>query len=584
MKRYALVLLILLSFITGGSRLLPATQASADAVAVLTQHNDNQRTGANLSETILNTSNVRAGSFGKLFTRAVDGHIYAQPLVVPGVSIPSQGVHNVVYVATQHNSVYAFDADHASASAPLWHVSLGRPAPVPADFGNRFGDYIDITVEVGITSTPVIDLATNTLYVVTFVRDTDLAIDCSPPIPPDPPTLCSYHHSLHALDITTGAEKFGGPVQIAGSVPGEGVDSVGGTVTFNSHQQIQRAALLLSNGVVYIAFAGYADTDPYHGWLFGYDAATLARVSIFNTTPNAVASQGDDFPGEGGIWQSGQGPSADAAGYIYAITGNGSFSANTGGVDYGDTFLKLDPQNLTNSVPQVADWFTPWDQEAMMVNDFDLGSTGALLIPGTNLIVGGSKGGLLYVVDRTDMGHYTPPNGPDQIVQTLAPGPQSAWFNSPIFWDRPAGRFMYIWGIKSTLRAFSFDGSHFSPQAVITGTTNLNNAYPGGALSLSANGSDGATGIVWASHPIPGPEPSTSKPGMLRAYDAANISIELWNSEADITGGDSLGGYAKFVAPTVANGMVYMATSSHQLVVYGLVANNSTYLPLITGP
>jgi hypothetical protein len=579
MKRYALVLLILFSFIIGGSHVLPATQASADAVAVLTQHNDNQRTGANLSETTLNTSNVRPGSFGKLFTREVDGHIYAQPLVVPGVSIPNQGIHNVVYVATQHNSVYAFDADHASASAPLWHVSLGTPAPVPADFGNRFGDYIDITVEVGIISTPVIDLATNTMYVVTFVRDTDLETACTP----QNVTPCVYHHSLHALDITTGAEKFGGPVQIAGSVPGEGVDSVDHTVTFNSHQQIQRAALLLSEGVVYIAFAGYADTDPYHGWLLGYDAANLSLVSIFNSTPNAVATPGDDFPGEGGIWQSGEGPSADSSGYIYVITGNGSFSANTaGGEDYGDTFLKLDPHNLQGLVPQVADWFTPWDQEAMMVNDFDLGSTGALLIPGTDLIVGGSKGGLMYVVDRTDMGHYTAPPGPDQIVQTLAPGPQTPWFNSPIFWDRPAGRYMYAWGIKDRLKAFSFDGSHFSPQAVITGTTNLSNAYPGGALSLSANGSDGSTGIVWASHPIPGPEPSTSKPGMLRAYDAANISIELWNSEADIT--DSLGGYAKFVAPTIANGMVYMATSSHQLVVYGLVANNSTYLPLITGP
>ena len=245
---------------------------------------------------------------------------------------------------------------------------------MPADFGDRFGPYNDITVEVGVTSTPVIDLATNTLYVVAFVRDTPLDVACP----------CTYHHDLHALDLATGAEKFGGPVQIAGSVPGEGADSVDGVVTFASRQQLQRSALLLANGVVYIAFAGYADTDPYHGWLFGYDVATLQLVSIFNTTPNAVATETDLYPGEGGVWMSGQGPSADSAGYIYMVSGNGSFSADTGGVDYGDTFFKLDPSNLdSNLIPQVADWFTPFNQEGLMINDLDVGSTGVLLIPGT---------------------------------------------------------------------------------------------------------------------------------------------------------------------------------------------------------
>jgi len=575
MRRYTIVLFLLFSSLMVGSSLRPVASTSADVVAVLTQHNDNQRTGANLNETILKPSNVAPGSFGKLFTRQVDGQIYAQPLYVPGVSIPDNGFHNVVYVATQHNSVYAFDADFTYASEPLWHVNLGRPAPVPADFGNRYGDYSDITVEVGITSTPVIDLGTNTMYVVTFVRDTDLATECTPTTT----TPCIYHHSLHALDITTGVEKFGGPVQIAGSVPGNGYGSNNGVINFDSHQHIQRSSLLLANGVVYVAFAGYADTDPYHGWLFGYNAATLALVSIFNSTPNTTAT--GSISGEGGIWQSGQGPSADASGFIYLVTGNGSFTANTGGVDYGDTFLKLDPQNLNNGIPQVADWFTPYDQENLMVNDLDVGSTGALLIPGTNFMVAGGKSGKIYLVDKTNMTHYNGPDGPDLVAQTFLPSPPTEWFNSPIFWDRPGGRLMYIWGIEGPLRAFSFNGSQFQTTPVATGSTSLNNAFPGGALSLSANGNDPATGIVWASHTTPGLEPATSKPGVLRAYNAADISIELWNSEGEPSGGDKVGGYAKFNAPTIANGKVYLGTSSNQLVVYGILANNSIFLPII---
>ena len=576
MKRYMLLFFLFLSTSIGVRNFTPVSSTTAAAVAVLTQHNDNQRTGANLNETILNINNVRPGTFGKLFTREVDGHIYAQPLYVPGVSIPNKGVHNVVYVATQHNSVYAFDADNPVASAPLWHVNLGQSAPVPADFGNRYGPFEDIAVEVGITSTPVIDLGTNTLYVVAFIRDTNPATTCSPASPP-----CVYHHSLHALDITSGAEKFSGPVQIAGSVPGVGVDSVNGVVTFNSHQQIQRSALLLSNGVVYVAFAGYSDTDPYHGWIFGYNAATLARVSIFNATPNAVATATDLFPGEGGIWQSGQGPSADASGYVYAITGNGSFSANTGGVDYGDSFLKLDPQHLQSGRLSVADWFTPYNQQLLSQTDLDVGSTGVLLIPGTNYLVGGGKEGILYQIDKTNMGHYNGPGGPDQVVQRFPILPLTKLFNSPILWDRPAGRLVYIWGISGPLEALGFTGGLLQQTPVATGSTSLSQGFPGGAISLSANGSDTSTGIVWASHPAPSSQPSTNKAGVLRAYNAANIGIELWNS--GINPNDSVGIHTKYNAPTIANGKVYLGTSSGQLVVYGLILNknNKIFLPLI---
>ncbi len=565
MKRYALLFSLFLFTLFGARNPTPASSTSTAQVTVLTQHNDNQRTGANLDETILNTSNVYAGSFGKLFTRDVDGHIYAQPLYVPGVSIPNKGVHNVVYVVTQHNSVYAFDADDPLTSAPFWNVNLGPSAPVPADFGNRYGPYEDILVEVGITGTPVIDPGTNTLYVVTFNRD---------PVPATCP--CVYRHYLHALDIFSGIEKFGGPVQIAGSVPGIGFNSVNGVVTFDSHQQIQRSSLLLANGVVYVAFAGYSDTDPYHGWLFGYNAATLARVSIFNTTPNAIATQADPNPGEGGIWQSGEGPSADSSGYIYLITGNGSFDANTGGGDYGDSFLKLDPQHIQNGILPISDWFTPYNQQLLMQTDLDLGSMGALLIPGTNYLVGGGKEGILYLIDKTNMTHYNGPSGPDLVVQRFAASP-SALFNSPILWDRPAGRLVYLWGVQGPLKAFSFDGSQFNVTPIATGSTNLTQAFPGGALSLSANGSDPATGIVWASHPVPG----SPGQGVLRAYDASDISRELWNSEADPSTHDRVGGHTKFNAPTVAGGKVYLGTTSNQLVVYGLFLMNKIYIPLI---
>jgi hypothetical protein len=565
MKRFILLLFLLLPILFGSRNQTPASSSPSANVAVLTRHNDNQRTGANLNETILNTSNVRLGSFGKLFTRAVDGHIYAQPLYVPGVSIPNKGVHNVVYVATQHNSVYAFDADYPQISVPLWSVNLGPSAPVPADFGGRFGDYYDITVEVGITSTPVIDLGSNTLYVVTFNRD---------PVPPTCP--CKYRHFLHALDITSGVEKFGGPVQIAGSVPGVGADSSNGVVTFDSHQQIQRSSLLLSNGVVYIAFAGYADTDPYHGWLFGYNATTLAPVAVFNSTPNGIETPDDHNPGEGGIWQSGEGPSVDSAGYIYVATGNGSFDANTtGGLDYGDSVLKLDPQNIQSGLLPVSDWFAPYNQIILAQNDLDLGSTGVLLIPGTPLLVVGGKNGALYLIDRTNMTHYHGPGGPDLVVQTFKATP-SILFNSPVFWDRPSGRLFYLWGLHAPLMAFSFDGSRFQETPVATGPTVANLAFPGAALSLSANGSDPNTGIVWGSQAVQG-----SLQGVLRAYDASDISQELWNSDTDASGHDKVDAYVKFNPPTIANGKVYLGTTSNQLLVYGLILNDTVFLPII---
>src|SRR5215470_12708308 len=292
--------------------------------AVLTQHNDASRSGANLNESLLNTSNVNPVQFGKLFSRSVDGCVYAQPLYVPNVSIPQQGMHNVVYVASEHNSVYAYDADDPAAAAPLWQVNLGDSVP-STDISP---DYKDMIPEIGITSTPVIDPLTGTIYVVAKSKDAG-----------------GYHQRLHALDISSGAEKFGGPAEIAASFEGTGDGNAGGTIHFDPLLQLNRPALLLLNGIVYIAFGSHGDTDPYHGWLMGYNATTLQQVAVYNTTPDG---------GRGAIWMSGQGPSGDSAGHVYVTTANGTCDTNVEcGRNLGESFIKLTPTLIP------VDWFTP---------------------------------------------------------------------------------------------------------------------------------------------------------------------------------------------------------------------------------
>jgi hypothetical protein len=519
---------------------LQASPARADGpTPVLTRSNNNRRTGANLNETILNTSNVKVSQFGKLFSRAVDGQIYAQPLYVPDVNLPGHGTHNVVYVATQHDSVYAFDADDPAAAAPLWNVSLG--ASVPSSDFYPPGQDEDIQIEVGVTSTPVIDPNTGTLYVVAVTRDTDKSI----------------HHRLHALDIRTGAEKFGGPVVISGSVSFAG--EAGSDVMFNSLHQLQRPGLLLSNGVIYIAFGSYGDSYLYYGWIFGYNAATLQQIYIFNTAPTGT---------RGAIWQSGQGLSTDAEN-IYAMTANGAFNANTGGPNYGDSFIKLNPFSASDGVLRVVDWFTPYNQEEMHNSDGDLGSTGPVLIPGANLILGGDKQGKLYLVDSTAMGRYNGPKGPDQIVQEFKAG--DSWImGSPVYWDGPAGRLIYVWPATDRLKAYRFNGDQLETTPVAVGNKQLVDMMPGGILSLSANGSTPGSGILWASTPTQDAGPQTA-PGALRAYDASNVGVELWNSKQN-SARDDAGYFAKFCPPTIADGKVFLATFSNELDVYGLFA------------
>jgi hypothetical protein len=514
-------------------------------VAVLTRSYDLNRSGANLNEVVLSTANVGVAQFGKLFSRAVDGHIYAQPLYVPDVNVPGKGVHNVVYVATQHDSVYAFDADDPAASAPLWQVSLGTSVPLPSSDVGR-PTYADIQVEVGIVGTPVIDPNSGTLYVVALTRE---------PLPAICP--CSYMHRLHALDLYTGAEKFGGPVAIGGSA----LRLAGGQtvqIVFDNKQQLQRPGLLLSQGKVYVAFGSYGDFQPYHGWIFGYDAATLQAVSIFDSTPTGA---------QGSIWQGGQGLAADVSGSLYVITANGTFDVNLGGSNYGDSLLRLSPVPTAGGVLPVADWFTPFDQAVLSSSDQDMGSAGPVLIPGTSLILAGAKTGELFLVNSGSMGHYNGPGGPDSIVQRFSVA-NGRLFGSPVYWNSPGGGRLYIWGSNDALKELSFNGASFQTTPVVTGSTSLGGMEPGGILALSANAGTAGSGVLWASHPTADANQQTV-PGVLRAYDAANVGVELWTSEQN-SARDSVGSFGKFVPPTVADGKVFLATFSGQLQVYGL--------------
>ena len=379
-------------------------------VNVLTYHNDNARSGANLKETLLSPANVNAASFGKLFANSVDGQIYAQPLYVSGLSIPGKAARNVVFVATQHNSVYAFDAD--TAGVLLWQTNLGPSAATPSpDFGTRYGSFSAILPEIGITSTPVIDLASGTLYVDTFTHEGS-----------------AYYHKLHALVLTNGAERPGSPALVRATYPGVGVGTSNGVVHFEAKQHIQRAALTLAGGRVYLAFAGYEDTNPYHGWIIGFDATTLQQLPnyVFNTTPNStVAAFGADA-GEGGIWMAGCGLSADTAGNLFFAIGNGSFNAlnNSGGTEYGDSFIRL----TTSTRLAVADYFTPFNQAFLAANDLDVGSGGVMLLPDQpgsfpHLMIDGGKQGRLYLINRDTMttgnNHYNSGGSSDAVAQTV---------------------------------------------------------------------------------------------------------------------------------------------------------------------
>jgi outer membrane protein assembly factor BamB len=499
--------------------------AFGQSVSVLTQHNDLSRSGANPNETILTTGNVSSSSFGKLFSLPVDGFVYAQPLYVPGLAIPGKGTDNVVYVATAHDSVYAFDAD---SGTQYWHVSLGTSVP------SSVIDTVNIQVEVGVISTPVIDPSSSTLYVVAKTYESNVQI-----------------FRLHALDLTTGAEKFGGPVEIAASSKGSGAMSEGGVIPFAASQENQRAALALVNGVVYLAFASHEDHDPYHGWLLGYSASTLQQEQVFNVTPNG---------GEGAIWMGGQGLVADASNNLYLISANSARGTETSAQDYGESFLKIVPSGNTLTV---ADYFKPNNYESLNAADQDLGSTGAFAIPGTSYIAGGSKSGKLYLVNTNNMGKLN--TTADQAVQEFQAN--NGLWGSPAFWNNT----MYTWGTSEALKAYTFSGGLFETYPSSQGTYSTGSGQTSGSVSVSSNGTTAGTAIVWATAPTGNPDSATVG-GDLFAYDATNLSHLLWSSTQN-SSRDSFGNYAKFCAPTIANGKVYVATDSEQVAVYGLLAS-----------
>ncbi len=491
--------------------------SSYGQISVLTYHNDLARTGRNLNETSLSPSTIRSGRFGPLFTDAVDGQIYAQPLYVSGLNIPGKGVYNVVFVVTEHDSVYAFDADGV-ATTPLWHVNFTNPA-----LGITPASAVDlqcaaIAPEVGITGTPVIDPTTGTLYVVAMTLEYYAG---------------NYVQRLHALDLSTGAERPGSPVEIQASTPGTGDGNT--TVKFNPGSYKQRPGLLLLNGVVYTAWSSHCDFGRYHGWLIGYDAKTLQQVALYVDTPNWDA---------GSFWQSGAAPSADADGNIYIVSGNGTFDTNLGGIDLGESLIKLS----TTQGLAAADYFTPFNADQLSEKDLDLGSGGALLLPDgagspahPRLAVSGSKEGRIYVLDRDNLGHFQA-DSDSQIVQSLvsAVGPL---FGIPVYFNNT----VYFSGANDALKAFSMTNGLLSEQPVSQSSAVF--PFPGTVPSISANGSRG--GIVWL----------IDSNGLLHAFEATNLGNELYHG--------TIGSYVHFSTPTIANGKVYVGTMN-SLVVFGL--------------
>jgi hypothetical protein len=484
-------------------------------VDVLTHHNNLERTGVNLQETALTPANVNSRRFGMLFKRVVDDQLYTQPLFVTGVKI-SGGWHDVVYVTTVNNSVYAFDANDASASAPFWHVNFGTPASLnDADFGCT-----DINGNMGIIGTPVVNATKTTMYVVALTKAGG-----------------RFTQRLHALDIATGADLLNSPATI--EAPG-----------FDPLMQNQRPGLFLSAGTVFIGYASHCDKDPYHGFLMGYDAASLKQIGVFNTSPRGE---------EASIWQSGQPPAVDDKGNIYFITGNGSWNGVT---QFSESFIKLD------SHMHLVDWFTPTNHFKLDKEDNDLNSSGAVLIPGTHLVIGGGKEGVLYVIDTDHFGHL----GDEHAVQHFPA--TSSHLHSMVYWKSARnGNLLYLWGQRDKVRAYRFNGNKFDETPFMM-RPDSNDGHPGAMLSLSANGDK--DGILWAAIHATGDSWNESRPGILHAYEADDINHELWNSLQN-PGRDDCNNYSKMAPPTVANGRVYLASfgtenvGTGQMCVYGLL-------------
>ena len=513
-------------------------------VNVLTYHNDNGRLGANLNETQLTPANVNAANFGKLFSYAVDGYVYAQPLYVSALSIPGQGTHNVVFVATEHNSVYALDADSNSSTngGLLWHVNLGPSASTPSS-GLPFRA---IVPEVGITGTPAIDLSSQSLYVDAFTQNGK-----------------TFTHSIHALNILNGSEQPFSPVVVSVSIAGTGTGSTNKMLSFQAVQELQRSALTLANGILYVAYAGYTDTsqtDPFHGWIIGFNASNLQLMPnyVFNSTPNGTKAQFGPTAGEGGIWMGGGGLAVDGNNNLFFATGDGNFNAfpNTHGTEYGDSLIKLS----TSGGLSVADYFAPYSESYYSTNDEDVGSGGVIVLPDQpgpypHLMIGAGKPQQAYLINRdmmtTDGQHINTKSEHDNIVQEMPLGNGS--YDTPAYFDEQ----IYYVAMKDVIRRYSLsNGMLIADLPGSFGSRTF--GFPGATPSISANGAD--NGIVWVVQ--------NANPAVLVAYDATVVTSELYNSTEAGTR-DQLTGGVKFAVPTVANGKVYVG-SQRALSVFGL--------------
>jgi hypothetical protein len=511
-------------------------------VSVLTQHNDNTRAGLNDNETLLTTSNVNVQQFGQVFSVAVDDEVYAQPLVVGSLAIGG-GTHNVVYAATVNNTVYAFDGDDGRIFWQKNYTIGGQRAPRNTDMvGACGGQYQDFSGNIGIVGSPVIDASTQTMYFV--ARST---------------TGSAFSQHLHAVDIVTGNEKAGSPIALAATYAGTGAGSSNGSIAFDARRQNQRQALTLLNGTVYISFSSHCDWGPYHGWILGYEAATLQQNVVYNVTPDGSAA---------GMWESGMGMAADADGNLYVVTGNGTVGVGgdpTNVRNRGESALKL---TRTGATLQVASWFTPNNYPTLDQFDLDYGSMGGFLIPNSDYYLTGAKDGNVYLLNADDMGGHATPN---RAHQTVTLGNNANMRAQAAYYKGSAKEFVYLWSENTALHAFPFDrgSNRLDVNAVIRHTQGGPLGQSGAVLSTSSNGTQDGTGILWASYAFIGDANHTVSPGILRAFSAADVTRELWNNRQNFTR-DYAGAYAKFSSPTIANGHVYLATFSNRVVAYGL--------------
>ena len=560
----------------------------AAQVDVMTRHNDTARTGANLHEVQLKPSNVNKEHFGKLVSRTVDGDIYAQPLIITHTKIQGRSAPvDAAIVATEHNSVYAFDAEDVnqeSTSALLWHTGNGVFGP-PADSTKLANDVgspkcVDLTTEVGITSTPAIKLTPKSSGkegVVFVVAKSKSGSD--------------YSYKLVALSLANGETI--GEVVIQGQVAGTGVGAVDGKIAFDPMFQLNRTALLLQGNVLYIAFGGHCDAVPYHGWVFAYDVKnpkTPKLLDVFCDTPDVVGAR----ESRAGIWMSGEGPAVDEAGSIYFVTGDGTYN---GSRDFGDSVVKL---KLVKGKLKVDDWFTPENENFLKLHDIDLGSGGAVLVPHSHALLTGGKEGRIYLINRAAMGKGKGGDVQSFQVTHITPGhgPYYNLHGSGVLWPRGAETFVYINGEENPIKQYRLvadasphgAGLKFESEQPYKDSSNcstapscVSSAYPnypkgefdlpkrdpvympGGFMSLSANGT--SDGILWMAMPYAEEANHHTVRGVLRALDASDVSKdELWDSESTGDDKDRLGEFAKFNPPTIANGKVYVATFQEEIV------------------